>query len=76
MTEIKLYDASDDFIWLFLRPWIWIPRIIYISLNVILLTLRFITLSQSNSKEDQDKLGKYLLDTITKLGRCIFTATQ
>ena len=76
MTELKLYDANQDFIWLLLRPWVWIPRILYITFRIILLILRFLIDGKSKSNYVQKELAKYLLDTITDLGPCFIKVGQ
>ncbi len=71
-----IYDAKRDLIWLLLRPWVWIPRVLYITFTIILFIIRFLLLNGSNDIRLQKKLAIYLLNTITKLGPCFIKLGQ
>ncbi|MBO6979596.1 MAG: AarF/ABC1/UbiB kinase family protein [Prochlorococcus marinus XMU1428] len=70
------YSAKGDLIWLILRPWIFIPRILYILLTFIFLFLRILFQGNSKNKNVQKNLSKYLFDVITDLGPCFIKLGQ
>jgi len=70
------YSAKDDLLWLILRPWIFIPRVLYILLTFIFLFLRILFQGNSKNKNIQKNLSKYLFDVITDLGPCFIKLGQ
>ncbi|MBO6975840.1 MAG: AarF/ABC1/UbiB kinase family protein [Prochlorococcus marinus CUG1435] len=70
------YSAKGDLIWLILRPWIFIPRVLYIFLTFIFLFLRILFQGNSKNKNIQKNLSKYLFDVITDLGPCFIKLGQ
>jgi len=70
------YSAKGDLIWLILRPWIFIPRVLYILLTFIFLFLRILFQGNSKNKNIQKNLSKYLFDVITDLGPCFIKLGQ
>jgi len=70
------YSAKGDLIWLLLRPWIFIPRVLYILLTFIFLFLRILFQGNSKNKNVQKNLSKYLFDVITDLGPCFIKLGQ
>ena len=70
------YSAKGDLIWLILRPWIFIPRVLYILLTFIFLLLRILFQGNSKNKNVQRNLSKYLFDVITDLGPCFIKLGQ
>ena len=70
------YSAKGDLIWLMLRPWIFIPRVLYILLTFIFLFLRILFQGNSKNKNVQKNLSKYLFDVITSLGPCYIKLGQ
>ncbi len=70
------YSPKGDLIWLMLRPWIFIPRILYIFLTFIFLLLRILFQGNSKSKIVQKNLSKYIFDVITNLGPCFIKLGQ
>ncbi len=70
------YSAKRDLIWLILRPWIFIPRVLYIFLTFIFLFLRLLFQGNSKNKIVQKNLSKYLFDVITDLGPCFIKLGQ
>ena len=70
------YSAKGDLIWLILRPWILIPRVLYILLTFIFLFLRILFQGNSKNKNVQKNLSKYLFDVITDLGPCFIKLGQ
>jgi predicted unusual protein kinase regulating ubiquinone biosynthesis (AarF/ABC1/UbiB family) len=70
------YSAKGDLIWMLLRPWIFIPRVLYILLTFIFLFLRILFQGNSKNKNVQKNLSKYLFDVITDLGPCYIKLGQ
>jgi len=70
------YSAKGNLIWLILRPWIFIPRVLYILLTFIFLFLRILFQGNSKNKNVQKNLSKYLFDVITDLGPCFIKLGQ
>ena len=70
------YNAQRDFVWLILRPWIWIPRLIQIIFTIITFTLRFLNQRNSKDKKIQQQFAEYLLNTISGLGPCFIKLGQ
>ncbi len=70
------YNPKDDLIWLILRPWIFIPRVLYILLTFTFLFFRILFQGNSKNKNVQKNLSKYLFDLITDLGPCFIKLGQ
>ena len=70
------YSARGDLIWLMLRPWIFIPRVLYILLTFLFLFLRILFQGNSKNTNVQKNLSKYLFDVITDLGPCFIKLGQ
>ena len=70
------YSSKEDLIWLLLRPWIFIPRILYIFLTLIFLLIRILFQGNSKNRNVQKNLSKYLFDVITELGPCFIKLGQ
>ena len=70
------YSPKKDFIWLLIRPWILIPRIIYILLTILFFIIRLIFQGSSKNKKVQEDLSKYLFNVITDLGPCFIKVGQ
>jgi predicted unusual protein kinase regulating ubiquinone biosynthesis (AarF/ABC1/UbiB family) len=75
-SSYSKYSARGDLIWLMLRPWIFIPRVLYILLTFIFLFLRILFQGNSKNKNVQKDLSKYLFDVITDLGPCFIKLGQ
>ena len=75
-TSYSKYSPKGDMIWLLLRPWIFFPRILYIFLTLIFLLIRILFQGNSNSKNVQKNLSKYLFDVFTNLGPCFIKLGQ
>ncbi len=75
-TSYSKYSPKGDMIWLILRPWILLPRVLYILLTLIFLSVRILFQGNSNSKSVQKNLSKYLFDVITDLGPCFIKLGQ
>ncbi len=59
-----------------LRPWVFIPRVLYILLTFTFLLLRILFQGNSKNKIVQKNLSKYLFDVITDLGPCFIKLGQ
>ena len=70
------YSPKGDLIWLILRPWVFIPRVLYILLTLIFLLIRILFQVNSKNKNVQKNLSKYLFDVITNLGPCFIKLGQ
>ena len=75
-TSYSEYSPKGDMIWLILRPWILLPRVLYILLTLIFLLVRILFQGNSNSKSVQKNLSKYLFNVITDLGPCFIKLGQ
>jgi len=75
-SSYSQYSAKGDLIWLLLRPWIFIPRVLYILLTFIFLFLRLLFQGNSKNKNVQKNISKYLFDVITDLGPCFIKLGQ
>ncbi len=75
-TAAIRYDAKRDFFWLFLRPWLWIPRLVEILVSISALAI-VLTIQGSSKNEDiQKRIAKQILLTITNLGPCFIKIGQ
>jgi len=70
------YSPKGDLIWLILRPWVFIPRVLYILLTLFFLFLRILFQGNSKNKNVQKNLSKHLFDVITDLGPCFIKLGQ
>ncbi len=70
------YEPSKDFVWLFFRPWIWIPRLIQIFSSILNLSIRLYIQGSSTDEEVHKNLAKRLLNTFTSLGPCFIKVGQ
>ena len=75
-SSYSKYSPKEDMIWLILRPWVLLPRVLYILLTLIFLLVRILFQGNSNSKSVQKNLSKYLFDVITDLGPCFIKLGQ
>ena len=70
------YDANRDLVWLFARPWIWIPRFLQIVASLLILTARIVIQGSSEEIEVHKSLAKRVLQTLTNLGPCFIKVGQ
>ena len=70
------YSPKHDLIWIILRPWILIPRTLYILLTLIFFILRLAIQGSSKNEKTQKELSKYLFNIITDLGPCFIKLGQ
>ncbi len=77
MNDLEMeYKPLNNLIWLLLRPWILIPRLIYLSLTILFFIIRLIFQGSSKDPKVQRSLSKYLFDVITDLGPCYIKLGQ
>tara|TARA_B100001115_G_C15840978_1_gene421658 strand:- start:1036 stop:2703 length:1668 start_codon:yes stop_codon:yes gene_type:complete len=77
MDNLELdYKPLKNLIWLLLRPWIFIPRLIYLSLTILFFLIRLLFQGYSKDPKVQRNLSKYLFDVITDLGPCYIKLGQ
>ena len=70
------YDASRDLLWLLLRPWIAIPRLIRVISSLAILTTFILVQGSSQDAKVQRNLARRLLHTLTNLGPCFIKVGQ
>ncbi len=70
------YSPKIDLIWILLRPWILIPRTLYILLTLIFFIIRLAIQGSSKNENIQKELSKYLFNIITDLGPCFIKLGQ
>ena len=75
-NSYSTYSPKGDLIWLMLRPWVFIPRVLYIILTFVFLLFRILFQGNSKNKIVQKNLSKYLFDVITDLGPCFIKLGQ
>ena len=70
------YDPGRDLLWLLLRPWIAIPRLVHVlwSLGGLVLVLLF--QGSSSNPDVQKGLARRILNTLTNLGPCFIKLGQ
>lgn len=71
-----LYNPGRDFRWLFLRPWVWIPRLLQVLWTLGGLVLVLLLRGGSKSVEVQQQLARGILNTLTGLGPCFIKVGQ
>ena len=77
MKDLEMqYTPNKNLIWLLLRPWILLPRIIYILLTISFFIIRLLFQGSSKNKKIQKDLSKYLFNVITDLGPCYIKLGQ
>ena len=77
MNDLEMqYTPNKNLIWLLLRPWILLPRVIYILLTTFFFVLRLAFQGASKDRNVQKDLSKYLFNVITDLGPCYIKLGQ
>ena len=77
MKDLEMqYTPNKNLIWLLLRPWILLPRVIYILLTISFFIIRLLFQGSSKNKKIQNDLSKYLFNVITDLGPCYIKLGQ
>ena len=70
------YDANRDLLWLLLRPWIAIPRLIRVISSLSVLVVVILVQGSSQDEKVQRRLAGRLLKTLTNLGPCFIKVGQ
>ncbi len=70
------YNFKRDLAWLILRPWIWLPRLLYIIFSLLSLAISLLIQGSSKSIDIQKKLAKKIFNTLTDLGPCFIKVGQ
>ena len=70
------YSPGRDLVWLLLRPWIALPRLIQVLWSLIGLVLVLVVRGGSPKPEVQQKLARRILTTLTNLGPCFIKVGQ
>tara|TARA_Y100001978_G_scaffold202217_1_gene222629 strand:- start:5874 stop:7532 length:1659 start_codon:yes stop_codon:yes gene_type:complete len=70
------YSPNRNLFWLLIRPWVLIPRILYIFLTILFFFIRIIFQGSSKNEIVQKELSKYLFNVITDLGPCYIKLGQ
>ena len=70
------YSPGRDLVWLLLRPWIALPRLIQVLWSLIGLVLVLLIRGGSPNPEVQQKLARRILMTLTNLGPCFIKVGQ
>ena len=70
------YSPGRDLVWLLLRPWIALPRLIQVLWSLIGLVLVLVVRGGSPNPEVQQKLARRILTTLTNLGPCFIKVGQ
>jgi len=77
MKDLEMqYTPNKNLIWLLLRPWILLPRVIYILLTISFFIIRLLFQGSSKNKKIQKDLSTYLFNVITDLGPCYIKLGQ
>ena len=70
------YDFERDFLWLLMKPWIWLPRLSYIIFSLLSLVITITFQVSNKNAEVQKKLAKKIFYTLTDLGPCFIKVGQ
>tara|TARA_Y100001968_G_scaffold161721_1_gene147915 strand:- start:10070 stop:11716 length:1647 start_codon:yes stop_codon:yes gene_type:complete len=70
------YNFERDLVWLLLKPWLWVPRIIYIVFSLSNLIVSLLIQGSSKNGEIQKKLAKKIFTTLKNLGPCFIKVGQ
>ncbi len=76
MTKTMRYSPGRNLVWLLLRPWIALPRLIQVLWSLIGLVLVLVIRGGSPDPDVQRKLGRRILTTLTNLGPCFIKVGQ
>ncbi|MYI88160.1 MAG: AarF/ABC1/UbiB kinase family protein, partial [Synechococcus sp. SB0672_bin_10] len=70
------YDHGRDLLWLLLRPWRLISRLLVMLLHFTGLAVRLVTRGSSTDHAVQSRLAQTVLKTLTQLGPCFIKVGQ
>jgi len=76
-TEQPLrYDPGRDLLWLLMRPWRLIGRLLVLLAHFAGLAMRLVTQGNSSDHTVQSRLAQTVLKTLTRLGPCFIKVGQ
>ena len=70
------YDPGRDLVWLLLRPWVAIPRLLQLIWSFTGLVLAILIEGGSSDPAVQQQLARRILNTLTGLGPCFIKVGQ
>ena len=70
------YNPGRDLRWLLLRPWILIPRLVGVLLQLLTLAIALVVQGNSSDTKVQQRLAGRILRTLTNLGPCFIKVGQ
>ncbi len=70
------YDPGRDLVWLLLRPWVAIPRLLQLVWSFTGLVLAILIQGGSSDPAVQQQLARRILNTLTGLGPCFIKVGQ
>ncbi len=70
------YDPGRDLVWLLLRPWVAIPRLLQLIWSFTGLVLAILIQGGSSDPAVQQQLARRILNTLTGLGPCFIKVGQ
>lgn len=70
------YDHGRDLLWLLLRPWRLISRLLVLLMHFTGLAVRLVTQGSSTDHGVQSRLAQTVLKTLTQLGPCFIKVGQ
>ena len=70
------YDHGRDLLWLLLRPWRLLSRLVVLLLHFAGLAVRLVTQGNSMDPAVQSRLAQTVLTTLTELGPCFIKVGQ
>ena len=70
------YDPGRDLVWLLLRPWVAIPRLLQLVWSFTGLVLAVLIQGGSTDPAVQQRLARRILNTLTGLGPCFIKVGQ
>ena len=70
------YDPGRDLVWLLLRPWVAIPRLLQLVWSFTGLVLAVLIQGGSSDPAVQQRLARRILNTLTGLGPCFIKVGQ
>ena len=70
------YDPGRDLVWLLLRPWVAIPRLLQLVWSFTGLVIVVLIQGGSSDPAVQQRLARRILNTLTGLGPCFIKVGQ
>ena len=75
-SRLMAYNPGRDLLWLLLRPWVAVPRLIQVLWSLTGLILVLLVRGGSSDAEVQRSLARSILNTLTGLGPCFIKVGQ